>query len=104
MPKLANPGNLVKCVVGGGKMGSKLAHENEAPFPLALAERFVRSFCPPDGVVFEGFSGSGTTLHAALLHGRRIIAVDLRPEQCELARRRAAEAIAQIQKKAADAA
>jgi len=103
-PTKANPGNLVRIPVGGGLMGSKLAHENEAPFPLALAERFVRSFCPPDGVVFEGFSGSGTTLHAALLHGRRVIAVDVRESQCDVMRRRAAEAIAQLQKQAAEAA
>lgn len=103
-PTKANPGNLVKCVVGGGVMGSKLAHENEAPYPLSLAERFVRSFCPPNGIVFDGFSGSGTTLHAALLHGRRVIAVDVRESQCDVMRRRAAEAIAQLQKQAADAA
>lgn len=37
-PKNANPGNVVECIVGGGVMGSKLCHENEAPFPEALAE------------------------------------------------------------------
>lgn len=100
MPKLANPGNIIDCgAVGGGRMGSDLAHENEAPFPLMLAERFVRSFCPPGGIVFDGFSGSGTTLHAALLHGRRVIAVDVREDQCDVMRRRAAEAIAQLQRK-----
>jgi hypothetical protein len=47
-PIKANPGNVVECIVGGGVMGSRLAHENEAPFPEKLAEFFVRSFCPPD--------------------------------------------------------
>ncbi len=105
MPKLANPGNIIDCgAVGGGRMGSELAHENEAPFPLKLAERFVRSFCPPDGVVFDSFCGSGTTLHAALLHGRRVIAVDIRESQCDVMRQRAAEAIAQLQAKQVDQA
>jgi DNA methylase len=46
MPKIANPGNVVRARVGGGHMGSRLCHEGEAPFPEALAEFFVRSFCP----------------------------------------------------------
>lgn len=41
-PKLSNPGNIIRCHGGGGHMGSKLAHENEAPFPERLAEFFVR--------------------------------------------------------------
>jgi hypothetical protein len=31
-----HPANIVSCKVGGGHMGSKLAHDNEAPFPLAV--------------------------------------------------------------------
>lgn len=46
-PAIANPGNVIKCRVGGGLMGDKFAHENEAPYPEQLPERFVRSFCPP---------------------------------------------------------
>ena len=50
-PKKANPGNVIHLKVGGGLMGSDLAHENEAPFPEALAEFFIKSFCPPGGAV-----------------------------------------------------
>lgn len=102
-PDLANPGNvierkytaeevakivgemndIVKCKVGGGQMGHKTAHRNEAPFPLDLAEFFVKSFCPPDGVVCDIFSGSGTTAHAAKLHGRRFTGCDIRKSQVE---------------------
>lgn len=87
-PVLANPGNVIKCIVGGGVMGHKLAHENEAPYPLKLAEFFVRSFCPPGGLVLDCFAGSGTTLHAAILHGRRFVGCDVRQSQVEIARRR----------------
>jgi hypothetical protein len=89
-PKISNPGNVIWCKVGGGRMGHPLAHENEAPFPLDLAEFFVRSFCPPDGTVLDPFGGSGTTAHAALIHGRRSISIDIRESQCDLARRRMA--------------
>ena len=87
-PVLANPGNVIHGHVGGGQMGSDLAHENEAPFPLELAEFFVKSFCPPNGVVCDPFSGSGTTIHAAVANGRRGVGCDLRESQVELVRRR----------------
>jgi hypothetical protein len=90
-PKLANPGNLIKIKVGGGQMGHKLAHENEAPFPQALAEWFIRSWCPPGGTVLDPFSGSGTTVAAAMALGRRGVGTDIRLSQCELGRRRCGE-------------
>lgn len=109
-PAIANPGNTIRqtytadevisllaeasdlfhCTVGGGNMGSPLASKNEAPFPLKLAEFFVRSFCPPGGVVADPWCGSGTTGHAALLHGRRFIGCDIRESQVELTKRRLA--------------
>jgi site-specific DNA-methyltransferase (adenine-specific) len=110
-PDLANPGNtiqrlytadevaaflaeasdVVHCKVGGGRMGHRLCHENEAPFPLTLAEFFVRSFCQPGGVVADCFLGSGTVAHAALIHGRRFVGCDARLSQVRLTSRRLAE-------------
>lgn len=90
-PKLANPGNIIRCVVGGGVMGSKLCHENEAPFPERLAEFFVRSFCPPGGLVLDPFAGSGTTLAVAERWERRWVGVELRPDQVALCWRRLKE-------------
>jgi len=84
-------GNVIKLNVGGGMMGSKLAHENEAPFPEKLAEFFVRSLCPPGGTVLDPFSGSGTTAAVAMAHGRNAIATDVRESQVELTRRRVAQ-------------
>ena len=87
-PKLANPGNVIHCVVGGGQMGHKLAHENEAPFPESLAELFVKSFCPPDGWVLDPFCGSGTTCAVANGTGRKWVGIDVRQSQVDLSRRR----------------
>jgi hypothetical protein len=89
-PTLANPGNVIRCKVGGGLMGSKLCHENEAPFPESLAEFFIRSFCPPNGTVLDCFSGSGTTVSVAKRLNRNGIGIDIRESQCDLARRRLA--------------
>jgi hypothetical protein len=90
-PVLANPGNVIKCNVGGGQLGDKRAHRNEAPFPLKLAEFFVRSFCAPNGLVVDPFAGSGTTGHAAKKWGRRFAGCDIRESQVDLCRRRLAD-------------
>lgn len=90
-PVIANPGNVIACKVGGGHMGSKIAHENEAPFPESLAEFFVRSFCPPDGTVLDPFVGSGTTIAVAQRWGRQAIGIDIRESEIEKTTRRLAE-------------
>lgn len=88
LPKIANPGNLIHCNVGGGVMGHLLVHENEAPFPEELAKRFILSCCPPDGIVLDPFCGSGTTLAVAWKHHRRGVGIDVRRSQIELTKRR----------------
>lgn len=88
-PGRANPGNVIDCgAAGGGNIGSKLAHENEAPYPEQLAEFFVRSLCPPGGAVLDPFSGSGTTAAVALRNGRNAVSVDVRESQVALTQRR----------------
>ena len=89
-PAIANPGNVVTVKVGGGLMGHVLTHDNEAPFPLELAAFFVKSFAPPGGIVADCFAGSGTTIDAAVQHGRRGIGCDIRESQIELIERRMA--------------
>lgn len=87
-PERANPGNVIHCSVGGGKMGSKLAHEHPAPFPERLVEFFVKSFCPPGGTVLDPYCGSGTTGVVALRLDRKFVGIDLNPKYVEMAERR----------------
>jgi len=87
-PEKSNPGNAVHCHGGGGHMGHPLAHENDAPFALGLAEFFVKSFCPPGGTVLDIFCGSSTTGHAAIKNERNYIGIDIRPDQIDLSKRR----------------
>ena len=91
-PAIANPGNVIHCVNGGGNIGSKLAHETEAPFSERIAEFMIRSFCPPDGIVLDPFSGSATTPAVAIKTGRNYIGIDIRQSQIELGTRRIEEA------------
>lgn len=56
-----------------------------AVFPLSLAKRCVELGCPGGGLVLDPFSGSGTTLLAALKSGCDTIGIELNPvfaEEC----------------------
>lgn len=90
-PVLANPGNIIRCRSGGGHLGSKIAHESEASFPESLVEPFVKSFCPPGGIVLDCFVGSGTVPAVCVKNGRNYIGIDIRESQVELSGRRIAE-------------
>ena len=45
--------------------------------PEALLERIITMCCPPAGIVFDGFMGSGTTQAVAVKLGRRFIGADI---------------------------
>ncbi|WP_165251273.1 DNA-methyltransferase [Paludisphaera soli] len=101
-PVVANPGTLIQTgATGGNCLGHALAHENEAPYPEDVPERFIKSLCPTGGRVLDPFSGSGTTVSVAARLGRVGIGFDLRRSQCELGRRRLERPHAPVVKKSA---
>lgn len=59
--------------------------------PLALLDMLVRACCPVGGVVYDPCSGSGTTLVAAAMAGRRMVGCDISMDAVRLARRRLKE-------------
>lgn len=90
-PAIANPGNVIRCSVGGGHMGHDLAHENEAPFPEELADWLIRSMSPEGGVVLDIMAGSGTSVVSAHKAARIGVGIDVRMSQCGLMCRRLKE-------------
>jgi len=85
---LAHPRDVVRVTVGGGHMGSMLAHDGEAPYPEKLVERFIKVLTRPGDCVCDPFLGTGTTAVVAARLQRRFLGIDLRVSQVELARRR----------------
>ena len=61
-------------------------HKQQAP--LALLGRIVLSSSAPGDVVFDPFSGTGTTLVAAAMTGRRGIGVEVDPINVQCVRKR----------------
>lgn len=59
--------------------------------PVALM-KWVLMKCPP-GIVFDPYMGSGTTLLAAKLEGRRAVGIEIEERYCEIAARRLAQEV-----------
>ena len=62
--------------------------EHPAPFPLELANRLVRMFSFVGDTVLDPFTGTGTTLVAALKAERNSIGVEIDPIYFEMAKAR----------------
>lgn len=86
-----SPGNVIYCP----RPAFGHASENEHPTakPLWLMDRLVAASVPPSGVALDPFMGSGTTLVAAELLGRRGIGIELSPEYFDIACRRVEKAV-----------
>ncbi len=59
-----------------------------ATMPTALAERCIKAGCPKGGIVFDPFSGAGTTVLVADRLGRHGIGLELSRQYCLLAKER----------------
>src|SRR5207302_522639 len=55
-PVIANPGNVIRTGNGGNQLGHPLAHDNEAPMNLALAEPWAVGLGPPAALADKGAS------------------------------------------------
>lgn len=51
-----------------------------------VVAEFIKTYCPPNGIVFDPFSGSGVVAMEALKNGRRVIISDILPISTEIAR------------------
>ena len=60
-------------------------------FPVELVERLVLSMTDEEDFVLDPYMGVGSTLVAALMHGRRAFGCDVFPEYVEIARDRIRE-------------
>ncbi len=95
---------LGRVVTNGAKKGVPLGDVWDIPYlnpkakertgyptqkPLLLLERIIELVTEEGALVLDPFCGSGTTLVAAILHGRNAIGIDISKEAIELSRRRA---------------
>jgi site-specific DNA-methyltransferase (adenine-specific) len=59
--------------------------------PVDLLTRLIHTTTPVGGVVLDAFMGSGSTLVAAKITGRRAIGIEIEERYCEIAARRCSQ-------------
>jgi len=80
------PDSVVEVTRQRGRIGDGIDHP--AVFPLGLPKFFIEAYTDVGEIVFEPFSGGGTTLLAGQLTDRRVRAIELAPEYVDVALRR----------------
>ena len=70
----------------GGESKKRVGHP--APFPVELPMRCIKLFSFVGDVVFDPFAGSGSTLIACALAGRKGIGIEIDEGYCKLAQQR----------------
>jgi site-specific DNA-methyltransferase (adenine-specific) len=83
--KEANPTNVLMFKVENQR---SVPPGHYAKFPTSLAEFFILSGCPQNGIVLDPFCGSGTTCVVAKKLGRNYIGIDISKKYCEIAEKR----------------
>ncbi|MEO3860913.1 site-specific DNA-methyltransferase [Acrocarpospora sp. B8E8] len=81
---------LMTSVISARSMRGKAIHPTEKP--VELLTPLISYACPPGGLVLDPFAGSGSTLEAARLSGRRAIGIEAHEPYAEKAARRLAQA------------
>ncbi len=84
---LARPSNVIEAKTESSQ-GS-----HSAPFPRAIPEFFIKAFSDPGDVIFDPFSGSGTTLVTAGMLDRAGYGVEISPAYCDVILRRMQETL-----------
>jgi DNA modification methylase len=64
--------------------------QHPAKFPLEMAEFFIKTYCPPDGIVCDPFMGSGITALASLRYNRKCIGIEMNKDFIEMTMQRIA--------------
>jgi DNA modification methylase len=79
------PEQSVQLYNGGHNPARVRRNTHRTVKPIALMRWLVALVTPPDGVVLDPFTGSGSTGAAALLEGRQFVGIEREPEYIDIA-------------------
>jgi site-specific DNA-methyltransferase (adenine-specific) len=90
----SHPSNLIS-FCGKEKECNSVNREHPTQKPLDLMRYLIRTYSNENDLVFDGYSGSGTTAHACIKEGRKFIGSELNKEYYEKSVKRIHNAICQ---------
>ena len=90
------PTRRLRDVLGGTPGPAEPLHPHPTQKPVSLAGRAIKNSTLRDQPVLDLFAGSGSTLIAAELHGRRSFSMELSPGHCDAIVRRYLETFEDI--------
>lgn len=67
--------------------------EHPCQFPVAIPQRLIRALAPMNGLVFDPFSGSGTTGVSTTIEGRRFVGAEIQKDYYDIAHKRITDAL-----------
>jgi site-specific DNA-methyltransferase (adenine-specific) len=82
------PGNGIKRDIIECPVETIKGNIHPAVYPEYIIQELISLLCPPNGIVLDPFSGSGTTVAVAKRLGRSYIGIEIDPEYCELTKSR----------------
>jgi site-specific DNA-methyltransferase (adenine-specific) len=85
---------LMRTVIQVPSAKGRAIHPTEKPVGILVP--LIEYACPPGGLVLDPFAGSGSTLEAARLSGRRAIGIEADEKYAELAARRLSQATLEV--------
>ncbi|HEY2060052.1 MAG TPA: site-specific DNA-methyltransferase [Amycolatopsis sp.] len=85
---------LMRSVLKVRSMQGGAIHPTEKP--VGILTPLIEYACPPDGLVVDPFAGSGSTLEAARISGRRAIGIEANEKYCEAAARRFSQGVLEM--------
>ncbi len=80
-------GNIWKYVVGGGN-SVKYGTKHPAGFPEELVNNHIVTWSNEGDIVFDPFTGSGTTTKTALINGRKFKGCEISKDYCGITQKR----------------
>lgn len=81
--------NVFSYSIGGGiSTRDKIAYNHPAIMPEKLAEDQILTWSNPGDIIYDPFTGSGTTAKIALLNDRKFLGSEISQEYCDIAKER----------------
>ena len=74
------------CHIAGSQELNRRIHPTQKPVELHM--RILEDFTQPDDVILDCFGGSGTTLIACEMTGRKCLMMEISPDYCDIIRDR----------------